>query len=361
MYQDPIDEESYEFDENTYNELNYFHSTNSSNDLIDDFEDDLDDENFTIKYINEYSVKMDEDITEMHSRQKDLRKEAIERYKQLQQEWIKLSEWKQRGMVQLRNYKIALKEIIRELEEKCKENDDLKIAKEDEIEKIKRDKLNIMKDWKEDKENWKKMCEEECNRIKEEIEHEYHLKIEEFQHKIIDCEGQIEDSNRELASVKSEKLALQRKFKAEIARINQFDLQVSVRSCVENMLNILELKEINKQNKSKIKLLEDENKELKKRSLTSKRKITIKNNQIPKLNISDISLSKNPSINKFRSINKSAITVSGKQKIKLSKNKIKNLNNYSNIETNEESILDSKLKMLKSELDMLTSEKTEIK
>ena len=86
MYQDPIDEESFEFEENTYDDVNYLHSSNSSDDLIADYADDLDDEDYTFQYINEYSIKMDEDIKEMHSRQTGLRKEAIERCKQIQQE-----------------------------------------------------------------------------------------------------------------------------------------------------------------------------------------------------------------------------------------------------------------------------------
>lgn len=362
MYADPIDEESFELDENTFNDMNYIQSSLSSEDLMAQYAEELEEEDLTFQYINEYVIKMDEDIKEMHSRQVNLRKEAIESCKQIQQECVKLNDWKKKGITKIKNYKIALKEIINQYDEKCKEVTDLIESNKTEIDRLNLEKAKIMKEWREDQQNWKQRWEEDVNRAKEEFEYEFSIKENEFRHKIIDYEGQIEDLNRELTSLRNEKSSMIRRYKAEIENIKNQELQISVRSCVDNMLDILELKEINKQSNHKIKILEEENKNLKKQSVSSKRKIIVKaNNPVPKLNISDISLSKVPSNNKFKAINKSSIIVGGKQKIKLSKGKVKNLHNFSHIETNEDSWFESRIICLETDLKLLMSEKNDIK
>ena len=367
MYVDPIDEESFELDDNTFSELNYIQSSISSEDLkaeyVEEFdEEDLDEEDLTFQYINEYVIKMDEDIKEMHSRQVNLRKEAIESCKQIQQECVKLNDWKKKGIAKIKNYKIALKEIINQYDEKWKEVTDLIETNKSEIDRLLLEKAKIMKEWREDQENWKRRWEEDVSQAKEEFEYEFSIKENEFRHKIIDYEGQIEDLNRELNSLRNEKSSMIRKYKAEFENMKNIELQISVRSWVENMLDIWELKEIIKENKTKIKTLEEENKNLRKQSTSTKRKIIIKsNNPVPKLNISDISLSKIPSNNKFKAINKSSITIAGKQKIKLSKGKVKNFNNFSHIETNEDSWFESKIIWLETDLKVLVSEKNDIK
>jgi len=134
------------------------------------------------------------------------------------------------------------------------------------------------------------------------------------------------------------------------------------------MLDILEMKDKHRVQMDEIKKLQTENEKLKK-SKTTKSLISMKNIRGgSKLNISGVTLSSQVSNGKFKGI-KAFKRGNGQPKLKISKNKIKGINNFSVIEKKPASVIrdqetaniNSALNKLKHEIDKKVREREALK
>ena len=281
-----------------------------------------------------------------------------------------LSEWKQNAKVKLKNYKIAIKELLKQVDEARAKHEVAISDLKRENEQLKDEKAELMKEYLQEQRNWEDEHNEEMDQIKQ--EYEYRLEQNrDIENRLISNEGQIEDLNREISALHDEKSKLLRKWKFEVDMLKQQEIELSVQGCVDSMLDIVELKDSLNNKSKEIDQLRKENNELRKSKSTSVRKrINIKSiKRGGKLNISNNSIGPNLFKGKIKGINKSFKAATDGKKIKLTKNKIQNLTNLSVVEnknsslvrSSEESKIDIRLEKLKSELVSLKTQRESVK
>lgn len=369
----PFENASYDLEDNSFNQEGLYQSSDSYDDIFDDKIYDMDEDDYvTVKYAKDYIRKMEEDIKSLHNRHVRLMKEMEESYKHLEKDNEDKQLKNEENLQRIKNYRVAIKELIKQTEELNQEKEEAVKNLKEHIENLEKEKAEFTEQYHQDQENWENEHLEEVEAMKEDFEEMMRVKDNEHQRSIISYEGQIEDLNRELSSLHTEKVNLLKKCQQEIEQVNQRDIDISVKSCVENMLYILELKEINTKCQEKIKLLKQQNEELKqKRSVSSKKNISKKNIFKPsKLNISGLSLASQNAKTNPTGVNKTVIAPSGGRKLKIGRNKIKiKNNNMSVMEENKTSTLreksdtklDDKLNTIVAEIKGLKRQKENLK
>lgn len=187
------------------------------------------------------------------------------------------------------------------------------------IDELKKRYQELLEEYHEAQNEWQNDHAEEIELLKEEFDHILSNK----DNQLTSLEGELEDLRRELKSSEEEKAKLIFRWKAEIQKIIQKDNEISVKACMDNMLDILELRDQNTTQEKLIKSLQKENEDLKRsKSQSVKRFVASKNiRATPKLNMSDISLSSGLSKNKIGI--KKKFKING-GKLKISKSKIIN-------------------------------------
>jgi hypothetical protein len=272
-------------------------------------------EYFGINYIKNYNKILEDDMKKFHTQNEHLRKEVQEIYKCCYEELNQLSEWKLNANKKIKNYKLVIKVLMRENDELIEEKQNARKSMNSKMEELKNEHKDRLEKYIEAQNEWESYHKDELNQLKTQFNSILEQKEHEYQNNLISLEGELEDLNHVVRSLDDEKSKVISRWKAEIKLITQKDIEISVRACMTNMLDILELKDQNSTQKKIIKSLQRENENLKRsKSEWVKRFIAPKNiKPLPKFNMSDISLSSNLSKNK----------IAGKKKFKLNGSKLK--------------------------------------
>ena len=233
-----------------------FHSSLSEDDQIYEESIDQDSEDYiTIKMLKQYIQKMENDIAQLHKRHKDMIKEVEEDFQK--DNFNEFLEWKNSAKSRMKMYKKVIKELILQLEQLEKDKSQIISELKDEISKRKYEIESISAQYESDQTKWDNDKDTYENIIDEQQVKIHNLK--ENEKKLISYEGQIEDLNMHIISIKRDYENLIRKHHKEIEKIEKRHLDLEVKGCVENMLVILELQEKNKRNQNTIKMLKAEN------------------------------------------------------------------------------------------------------
>lgn len=180
------------------------------------------------------------------------------------------------------------------------------------------------------------------------IEKDFKTKEVKYEREIISLKGDIDDIQRGIYSIEREKQNLIKRWQREKDIAFQKELKISVRDCLNSVLDKLEIEEKIKRDSKKIKLLEKENRILKKGKSVSKHKLPgnlFKKGS--KFNLNNISV-QNPIGLKIPKLNISCSRSkikSNKKSIKINRSNISKANNKSSLTLKKQKTsLNSKIK-----------------
>lgn len=173
----------------------------------------------TIKLCKQYICKMEEDMAKMHNRHIQMVKEMEDSFQR--DNANEYQEWKENAKSRIKAYRKAIEELIIQLEQAQTEKNEAAIELKHQI--------SIAKHYEENQENWENIRIQEIEELKLIHEDELNRKLQENKNKIISYEGQIEDLNMHISSIKKDSDNLCRKYKLELDKIVKTDIEISVK------------------------------------------------------------------------------------------------------------------------------------
>jgi len=225
------DLESEETNQHSYRPEGMYQDEESCSDglISDRIAEDAEDEYYAVKYAKDYTKKMEDDMNTFHTKNTSLRKEMQEIHELYDKEVNDLSEWKQNAIVKFKNYKIAIKELMHQIDQVREEKEKVCLSLKEEVENSKQKNKDIMQDYHEEQLAWASDHEDQMHQAKQKYQQKIEEKEIQMENKITSYELQIEDMTREINSLNSERATLLNKWKWEIEEIKRLDAEYSVK------------------------------------------------------------------------------------------------------------------------------------
>lgn len=244
------------------------------------------DEFYAFNYSNEYIKKLESEIKSFHKKNIFLRNEIQTMFENFYKELNDLSDWKKNAKTKLKNYKIAIQELMRQIEEIKTKNAETVTLLKQKYSEAKNEKAKILQEYHSAQIEWENEHNAELEGLRSEFAEVLANKEEEFQRQVISNEGQIEDMMREIERLRDEKSSIVKKWKIDKETILRVDLEVAVKGCLEDILTIVVLKDEAHRRETRIRELERENGVLRTKASKSPRKV-ISISKIKRKNVLD--------------------------------------------------------------------------
>ena len=168
---------------------------------------------------------MESEIGQLHRRHKNMIKEVEEDF--LDDNFSRIQEWKNTAKARMNMYKKVIKELITQMEQLEKEKAEVVTELKDEIGNRRYEIEGITKQYENDQQMW----QSEKDRY-EMVIHDQNNRAERFkenENRLISYEGQIEDLNMHIGSIKRDYENLVRKHRKEMEEVERGHVERSVK------------------------------------------------------------------------------------------------------------------------------------